>query len=170
VGAQREKIRADAKSSYWNARTGKIVITFEPNEQHAKSKQNPESGGLDPANEALNILIRALDKAERDPRFREFVGLKSFRDQYLPAHGALWAADVLQRREVLSRAIDQDLVKVSRVPNPKDPSFPTTAIRLNREHPDARRVLKAAAAERSPFRPIAIAGEQLSSTILAERR
>jgi hypothetical protein len=170
IGTQREKIRADAGASYWNARTGKAVITFEHDETGEHPYRDAAAARTVQTVEHIAELVKVLDRAERDPRFREFVGLKAFRDQYLTAHGNSWAAEAGKRQEILTEAINQALVQVCRVQNPKDPSFPTTAIRVNRELPEAKRILIAAAAERSAFKPRAIRGEALSSTVLSGRR
>jgi hypothetical protein len=82
----------------------------------------------------------------------------------------MWAIDPNTRHAVLSGAIDQGLVLRNSVPNPKDPSFPTTSVRINREHPDVKRILTASVAERATFKPVPMPGATLSSTVLAERR
>jgi hypothetical protein len=58
---------------------------------------------------------------------------------------------------------------MSKVPNPKSPQFPVTAIRLNRLLPEIQAILGEQVAD-SDFRPVDIRGEQLSATVLRERR
>lgn len=162
------KIRRTADASYFDPALCEIVISFEPAEQSGTgAKASMAPGG---ASDPLADLVRTLDAAEREPRFREFVGLKTFRDSFLPLRGFDWARDPDGRRAVLSQAIEQGVVLRNSVPNPREPSFPTTAIRVNRDHPDGKRILAESAAERSLFSPIALRGPELSSTILAERR
>lgn len=161
--------RRDADSSYWNLNTHEAVIRFERDNAQDKAAADASTPQA-PLPNPLEDLVRVLEAAERDARFREFVGIKVFRDQYLATHGGAWAADVERRRAVLGEAIDRGLVLRSSVPNPKTPSFPTTSIRVNREHSETKKLLSAAAAERASFRPITIRGESLSSTVLSERR
>lgn len=161
------KIRRTADASYFDPALCEIVISFEVAEQPGGPKI---SAGTSGTNGPLADLVRSLDAAEREPRFREFVGIKTFRDDFLPPRGFDWARDFERRRAVLAEAIDQGVVLRNSVPNPRAPSFPTTAVRVNRDHPEAKRILTESAAARSPFRPIAVRGAELSSTVLAERR
>jgi hypothetical protein len=159
---ERQDIRSNARASNWTARNGYAVVSFEMLEESSVDEVTPDP---------ISDLVRILDSAERDSRFREFVGLKPFRDQYLLAHGAAWTQDAHMVRETLRAAIDDHrLVLRSSIPNPKNPEYPTTTICLNREHPEVKRILAAAADQRSPFRPVVISGPPLSSSIMAERR
>ena len=165
------QIRRNADASYWNPVSCEAVIYFVPDDQSGEESSPSEtSGRVAQTNDPLADLVKALDGAERDPRFREFVGIKSFRDKYLVARGFAWAVVPADRHSVLSKAIDQGLVLRNSVPNPKEPNFPTTSIRVNREHPEVKRILAASAAERSMFKPIVLPGVALSSTVIAERR
>lgn len=163
------RIKRTADASRWNPATCEAVIAYELDEDSEEST-NSSGHSVRAVEEPVVGLIKALDSAERDPRFREFVGIKSFRDKYLVEKGYVWALDPNARHVVLSGAIDQGLVLRNSVPNPKDPSFPTTSVRINREHPDIKRILAASTAERATFKPILMPGASLSSTILAERR
>ncbi len=165
------QIRRTADASYWNPESCKAVIQFRPAERTTNgSERRSQTARLAQTSDPLADLVKTLDQAERDPRFPEFVGIKSFRDRYLDKCGTAWALDRDRRHDVLVRAIEQRLVLRSSVPNPKSPSFPTTSIRVNREHPEVKRILGMSAAERSPFAPVAIPGGDLSSTVLSERR
>jgi hypothetical protein len=164
------KIKRTADASRWNPATCEVVIAYELDEDCEESGGSA-SDGTRPVNvDPVVELLKALDAAERDARFREFVGIKSFRDKYLVDQGYAWALDANKRHTILSGAIDRGLVLRSSVPNPKDPSFPTTSVRVNREHPEVRAILAASSSERATFKPILIAGPALSSSVLAERR
>jgi hypothetical protein len=96
------------------------------------------NGGDDPFDE----FIRALDEAENQPQLN-FVSLKWFRDTYLVRSGFPWAQDPDVPRRMLQDATDRNMVLTSKVPNPKQPTFPVTSIHLNRQHPDVQRILGA---------------------------
>ncbi len=165
------QIRRTADASSWNPESCKAVIQFCPAERTTDgSEGRSPTARLGQTTDAFADLVKTLDQAERDPRFPEFVGIKSFRDRYLDKCGSAWAFDRDRRHDVLVRAIEQGLVLRNSVPNPKSPSFPTTSIRVNREHPEVKRILGMSAANRSPFAPVAIPGGDLSSTVLSERR
>ncbi len=113
-------------------------------------------------------MIRSLDRAEKRPGY-PFVSLKWFRDQALPAEGWDWTGSDETRQNVLRIAIEKRLILTSKVPNPKSPQFPVTAIRLNRLMPEVAGVL-GEKSEDWDFHPVEIRGEPLSATILRERR
>jgi hypothetical protein len=116
----------------------------------------------------LAEAIRALDAAEHKV---SFVSLKWFRDQFLPGFGVSWAATPYAGQETIKEAIDRGLFLTSKVQNPKAPAYPVTAIRLNRDLPEIQRILASApAVHNRVFRPVEIAGEALSQTIIRERR
>ena len=74
------------------------------------------------------------------------------------------------RDQVLREAINDGIVLTSKVPNPKSPAFPVTAIRLNRQHPQVVTVLGEQETPAAGFQPVDIGGEPLSETVLRERR
>jgi hypothetical protein len=162
------QIKRTVDSSYWTPRDGVVKVSYEAEQADVEQRADDRSRADDRA--PLDDLLTALCDAEREPRFREFVGLKSFRDQYLAARGFEWAETPQTRRTILDLAIAKGLVLTGKVPNPKSPQNPTTTIRLNRELPDVKKVLERTHQDRSPFRPAPIRGESLSATILAERR
>jgi hypothetical protein len=88
----------------------------------------------------LEDFIAALDRAERDPHL-SFVSLKWFRDTYLAKRGYAWARDPDLPRRLVQETTERGLIVTSKVDNPKTPEFPVTSIRLNRQHPDVRKVL-----------------------------
>jgi len=109
-----------------------------------------------------------LNLAEHRPGF-DFVSLKWFRDAALPAGGYEWAKSDSTRHQVLSDAIARRLILTNKVPNPKDPSFPVTAIRVNRQMPEVMKIIGEAWYADSDFHPVEIRGEPLSATIIRER-
>jgi hypothetical protein len=134
------------------------------------------SAQLDPAPksdaaaaDAVYDLVRALDRAE-SRRGYTFVALKWFRDAALISEGFAWASVDSERQAVLRRAIDNRLVLTSKVPNPKSPQFPVTAIRLNRLMPEVKAILATPDDGLPDFQPVSIRGESLSSTVLRDRR
>ena len=162
------RIKRTADASRWNPATCEVVIAYELDDDADESDSSASARAV--ASDPTVDLVKALDAAERNPRFREFVGIKSFRDKYLVAQNYVWALDSNTRHSILHGAIDRSLVLKNSVPNPKDPSFPTTSVRLNREHPEVKRILAASAAERATFKPVVMPGIALSTTVLAERR
>ncbi len=171
------RIRSDADSSYWDRSGGdcEASVYYEPAEGEGGEialAEGSASGGSDPViSPALHDVVLALDAAEREPRFREFVGIKLFRDQFLPGRGGDWSFEPQARHEVLREAINQGIILRSSVANPKSPQYPVTAIRLNREHPIGKAVLGGTVEQRAAFpAPIAVRGGPLSATVLSERR
>jgi hypothetical protein len=116
---------------------------------------------------ALRDLIGVLDVAEREPR-HHFVALKYLRDTLLPASGFAWAQDPEARQAAIEAATRSQCALTSKRPNPRNPQFPVTAIRLDRDHALVREAL--GTAPDADFAPIEIRGEPLSETILRERR
>jgi hypothetical protein len=155
------KKRKDASADSWSPESGEIRISFEP---------EPESRlEIPPAADPVSDLLRCLDRSESKPGY-DFVALKWFRDTVLPTAGFEWAASESSRQAVLREAIERRLILTSRVPNPKSPQFPATAIRLNRLLPDVRKILGVEKAPDFGFDPVEIRGETLSATVLRERR
>jgi hypothetical protein len=156
------KKRNNASAENWSPATGEIRIYFEAcdatNEASASATTTPSVVGVP------SELFDALKKAEDTPG-RMFVALKWFRDDYLPATGLAWAQNEEERRSAITSAIKDGWILTSRVPNPKAPLYPTTTIRLNRQ----RLAASTGTVPASRFRPVNIAGEELSSTILRER-
>ena len=139
-------------------------------DQEARRPEIPAPSAASPLPVApaspLRDLVLALDRAERDPHV-SFVSLKWFRDKRLPEPGGSWAASTDARQDAIAKAIQNRWLLTSKVPNPKTPEFPLTAIRLNRLHPQVQEMLSSAAPD---FDPIPMRGEPLSETILRERR
>jgi hypothetical protein len=163
------QIRRTADASYWDPMDCVATISFEEEPDDAPSQRKADASSSF-ADDTFRDLVTALDRAEREPRFREFVGLKNFRDQYLPQLNFPWAAEIHDRHRELARAIEQQLILTGKVPNPKSPQNPVTKVILNRDHPQVTAILKSTQTERSPFHPRPIRGEGLSASIVAERR
>lgn len=167
----KRKVREDAAASYFDPDTCELVISFVPfeapvSEEVSESAETPSSmpsGELDFA-EATDQL---LDQVMRAEQMRPFVGLKWFRDQFLPQAGYEWARDPRWRSSLLRHATNQRLVLTSHVPNPNQPLHPVTAIRVNRRH---SRFQSEAPGRTTEFRPIPIRGGPISDTVLSDRR
>jgi hypothetical protein len=158
------KKRRSASADNWNPETGEIHVYFE---RVAESPAEPTSARpAEPASapdQHLAEILRALEEVETAPG-HSFVALKWFRDEVLPAKGYAWAQNADGRQGVLSRAINEGWILTSKVTNPRQPLYPTTAVRLNRQ-----KQLPAATQQTSRFRPVPISGEPLSATILRDR-
>ena len=178
AGKKPRQVKRNAPADSWSASSGLVSISYSaaPREETADVEtqaptevvtvvrpQRPRSE--DPARE----LLRALARAENDPQLG-FVSLKWFRDTYLPQQGSTWAAAPENRQRVLAETIENRWILTSKVPNPKNPQYPVTAIRINRPLPEVREMLEQEGALGSDFAPIAISGERLSETVLRERR
>ena len=108
----------------------------------------------------ISELLDALERAEQS---RDFVGLKWFRDRFLPTEGYAWAQDRGLSGRLIREATIKSLVLTSQISNPRDPMQPTTAIRINRNHPWFQ---EASAEPRQPAapKPFAVRGRPLAGT------
>ncbi|HWF39626.1 MAG TPA: hypothetical protein VG322_13965 [Candidatus Acidoferrales bacterium] len=168
------KKRKDAAAHNWDPLSGSVSITLKPEvsaSQPEKAKSISNSQGKQSVAALPTQLaeaVQALDAAEHKV---SFVALKWFRDQFLPGFGVAWAATPYAGQETVKEAIDRGLFLTSKVQNPKAPAYPVTAIRLNRDLLEVRQTLGSAPVAHSRiFRPVAIAGEALSDTIVRDRR
>lgn len=171
--SQRKK-RHNASAGSWSPESGEIRVSFEPSAEapgisaRQIAKERVEEAKVQLPSGALCDLIRHLDRAESKPGYG-FVALKWFRDAVLPAVRPEWAdSDV--RNTALREALDKRLVLTSKVPNPKSPEFPVTAIRVNRSLAETRAILGSPGTAGVGFQPVEIRGEPVSATILRERR
>ena len=147
-----KKIRDDADASYFDPQTCEVVIRFvlapeaERFEEFVPPRPRTQPQPPPPpqpqqlhepidSEEALNELLDALQRAERE---RRFVGIKWFRDRFLPEQGFSWAQDPRTCGAMLRNGTEQELVVTHQVTNPRNPQHPVTAIRLNRDHPRFR--------------------------------
>jgi len=179
-GRAKDKKRTASFENSWSPETDSIYIRFErvqeqklPEELSSKPTFIPQASvpvhSIPVATDPLSDLIRALDRAE-SRRGYDFVSLKWFRDAALPSQGFPWASSDVTRQNLLRGAIDKRLVLTSKVANPKSPQFPVTAIRLNRLMPEVKTILGSGSDDSLDFHPVEIRGENLSATILRERR
>ena len=180
--------RRDASRDSWRPGSGEIRIKFGgafhrlqaealsradqqgPSPDVLEHNDSSGSRSADDHGDVLgDVLIVLLDTAEHRPGF-DFVSLKWFRDSCLPAEESDWAGSESARDQILRAAIRDGIVLTSRVPNPKSPAFPVTAIRLNRQHTEVQRVLGEHPSDTLVFQPVNIRGEGLSQTVLGNRR
>lgn len=166
------KVREDASASYFNPDNCELVISFVPIEDPENEPLQREPGAAHsegPPDDfdfeaATDQLIDELKTAERT---RPFVGLKWFRDQFLPKCDHNWAHDPRASGALLRYATEQRLILTSQVPNPNQPLYPVTAIRVNRRHP---RFQPGTPTPSVRFRPVPIRGGPISETIINDRR
>jgi hypothetical protein len=163
------KKRKDASADNWSPESGEIRISFEPATESVVASGEAIKQESTPTSDPVSDLVRALDRAESRPGY-QFVALKWFRDVFLPGEGFAWARSEASRQNVLREAIERRLILTSKVPNPKTPQFPVTAIRLNRLYEDTQALLGKGGVSNSEFDPVEIRGESLSTTVLRERR
>ena len=112
----------------------------------------------------MNQLVDQVKKAEE---MRPFVGLKWFRDQFLPQSGYDWARDPRTSGSLLRHSTSQRLILTSQEPNPNQPQDPVTAIRVNRRH---SRFQSEPPGRITGLTPIPIRGGLISDTVRSDRR
>ena len=148
IRSRREKrrLRSDASAQDFRPQECEVVLRFDPYFEGEGKEFAPGLSAQEDVRHRTEIeeLVGALDRAEG---LREFVGLKWFRDHFLPAEGCAWANDRGRCGRLIREATNEKLLLTSQVPNPGDPLRPTTAIRINRSHPRFR---KQRAAPRQP--------------------
>ena len=171
------QIRRNAPVNRWSPKSDLVVISYNtsaaetgvplPVEQAKAAKTVRGLEQKPPARDPARELLQALAQAEMGS---QFVSLKWFRDTCLPQKGFPWGTAPEERHRVLAEAIKRRWILTSRIPNPKNPQFPVTAIRVNRPMDEVRAILDENAKANSVFAPISIPGERLSETVLRERR
>lgn len=75
----------------------------------------------------IKDMCEALKEAESGQH--EFISLTWFRDAYLIRKAYQWVSSPRARQMVLLEAINKNQIVVYKIPNPKNPEYPTTAIR-----------------------------------------
>lgn len=111
--------------------------------------------------DGLDELIIAVRGAEK--RF-SWVAISYLRDHLLRR------GTVGERLDLINRAIEERILLVDRIPNPRNPAFPTSAARLNRSHSRVVARYPARSSGEPRFEPLRIRGEGLSTTVLEDRR
>lgn len=173
-GESRKKRQSALLEKNWHPDTDSIEISFERAARSPQDRPRQAAPPSPPPNAtaavsgALADLLRALDRAESRPGY-SFVALKWFRDTALLSEGFAWSSSDSVRKSLLTEAIDNKLVLTSQVVNPKSP-YPTTAIRLNRLMPQVQAILGVEEQNLPGFSPLPIRGENLSATVLRDRR
>lgn len=175
-GKNGRKVRIDKELRPQDQTAMELVIHFEikadvRGSAQTRARRSENGVGAAPANSPnaprddwRRDLVHAVLGVEREGR--PFISLVWFRDNWLPF---AWAADPQARQQAIATAIQEGLLTVQKVPNPKNPTYPVSAIALNRAHALVRSVL--ANSENAPmFEPVRILGEPLSATILKDRR
>ena len=161
------RVRSDASAVYFRPQECEVVVRFDSysDEDRNEAPDNLSSEVDKPQRTEIEELLDALVRAEDS---RDFVGLKWFRDHFLPAEGYEWAGDHGRSGRLIRETIDKKLLLTSQISNPRDPMHPTTAIRINRSHPRFRK--PPANLQPPEFKPIRIRGKSLSETVLEHRR
>ena len=133
-------LRGARRSEDGESRGPEVLLSYRPAE-HGRGGHHDDYGGEDeepvPAVDpeiALRDLLRLVAQSEQDPRL-QFIALKLLRDRILPASGAAWAGHPKVCQAVIGDAINRELLITRKVPNPRNPDFPVTAIVLNRDNP-----------------------------------
>jgi hypothetical protein len=157
------KKRRDASAENWNPADGEILISFQPVEI-----EQEHSDAVLPTDNGIPELVRELDKAESRPGY-SFVALKWFRDTVMPAVRPEWEEPEV-RGELLRSLIASGFAVTRKIPNPKSPTFPVTALQLNRSNLTVAAILARKPVSEPDFNPVPIRGQSLSETILRERR
>ena len=170
------KHRTDVKAERFSPESEYLKVVFEPATEPASTTavasdrvSIEDAANASQMKDTTAALIRNLNEAESRPGY-DFVSLKWFRDSVMPALQPEWS-DRDARDSILREAIAKRVILTSKVPNPKSPMFPVTAIRLNRSAPEAQAVLGSGEKDtRDEFSPVPIRGEALSATVRRERR
>ncbi|MBI4441879.1 MAG: hypothetical protein HY649_00735 [Acidobacteria bacterium] len=177
-GKIERQVKRNAPADSWSPRSGLVSISYNPSPQQTDALETQAADAAYPetltqpvhVKDPATDLLLALASAERDPQLG-FVSLKWFRDVYLQQQGYAWAATSEDRQRVLVDAINRKWILTSKHPNPKNPQYPVTAIKINRPLAEVRGILRQEETDSgSVFVPITIVGEPLSETVLRERR
>jgi hypothetical protein len=123
-----------------------------------------EPPGATPAiGDLRESFIREFDRLER---YNDFMWIGFVLKTLLPQIGL----SELEARDFFRQLESDGIVVTSKEPNPRRPEFPTTRVRLNREHPAVRQALASGAPPQRRFPLGRVTGELLSETIIRERR
>ncbi len=169
---RRKKVLESADASSFDPETCELVIGFEPIPDSESDERNPQdapsvSADLPDSDLATKHILESLRTAERICRF---VGLKWFRDQYMPnLSDKPWARDRDVVGALIEQAIANGLIDAKRVFDPNSPNHPIVAIYVN---PEPRKSAAESRRERAAeFKPIRLrGGGTILDTLLDERR
>lgn len=188
---ERRAIREDADASYFDPLDGCYLriefverVLEEPQpERIATLPMRKDERTYDPSEDSAEFaapravlddgllarIVLALDRAERAPN-RSFVAIKSFRDRTLPGEGLRPDEAAM----ALNRAIAEGLIRTSKIPNPNNPAFPTTTVRLDRSNPRVAALLSGTRPEaetrRPRFSPRNFGAVSASEIVIRDRR
>jgi hypothetical protein len=109
----------------------------------------------------MDELIRVVKSTE--PRF-QWLALSHLRDRLLRR------GDVGDRMALINRAIEDGVLLVEKVPNPRNASFPTSAARLNKRHPRVLAVCPPRSGGLRRFSPVIVGGGDMATTVIEDRR
>lgn len=140
------------------ARNGRSIRAV-PNFEEGNIADSPAALPPD-IDDRIRELCTTLAEAERGGH--AFIALKWFRDSFLPRKAFSWNQTPESRQLILAEAILRGVVLTSKIPNPKTPAYPTTTIRLNRSEAGVPE-------ETQRFRPVAVRGEALSTSLDEDR-
>jgi len=101
--------------------------------EHANAQAN--GSAMDQAQ-----CLQALRRAETAPG-HSFVALKWFRDSYLPRQGFAWAESPEARDAALREITARGWARVEKIPNPRNPGFDTSALRVQMDSQEVRNIL-----------------------------
>ncbi len=125
-------------------------------------------GGNMPVSGNLRDLIRSMVRAEARPGMA-FIALKWFRDSFLPDDRLPWTEFDDMRQDALRQAIESGLLLTYKVPNPKLPQFPVTAIKLDRSRPEVQSIINEPLPVPRGFTPIELRGEGFARGFLRDK-
>ncbi len=161
---RRKKVLESADASSFDPETCELVIGFEPIPDSESDERNPQDA---PNDLATKHILESLRTAERICRF---VGLKWFRDQYMPnLSDKPWARDRDVVGALIEQAIANGLISAKSVFDPNSPNHPIVAIYVNL---GPRKSAAESRRERAAkFKPIRLrGGGSILDTLLDERR
>ncbi len=141
-----------------------------------KASEPPKQASLSPPNREQTVLgerrgvdplvQRVVAGLEIQERRRDFVWAGFVVKELLPGLG-------IEAREVqalFDRLVEDGVLLLEKRPNPNNPDFQTTCVKLNRESDVVRAVLSRNGGSAKAFQPVPIRGEPASATLIRERR
>ncbi len=132
----------------------------EPDHSSVQVTAQDHSQNTDPV---LERVISTLDAQERR---RDFVWAGFVVKDLLPGLGL----ESHEAQRWFDRLVDDQIFVLDKRPNPNNPDFPSTAVRLNRDNDAVKRVLNKNGRPSNGFQAVTIRGEPASITLVRERR